>query len=265
MDMEDTANKRRRGIYLLPNLLTTAALFFGFYAIVSANGGQFEVAALCVFVSMVFDSLDGRVARLTNTQSDFGVQYDSIADMVSFGVAPALVIYEWILHGMVLMGPTWGKIGWLGAFTFTACAALRLARFNTMVGVVEKKYFQGLPSPAAAAVVASLVWVGDDLNARGWPMEFLAWALTVSAALLMVSNMRYYSFKEFDFRYRVPFVAIVVVVIAVAFAMIHPPMVLFLVFLGYMISGPALTMAGLRARRRVRMSGERQESADGFD
>jgi CDP-diacylglycerol--serine O-phosphatidyltransferase len=256
METDDNEVKRRRGIYLLPNLFTTAALFFGFYAIVAANSGSFDAAAIAIFVAMVFDSLDGRVARLTNTQSDFGVQYDSIADMVSFGVAPALVVYEWILHGMATMGPTWGKIGWLGAFTYTACAGLRLARFNTLVGVVDKKYFQGLPSPAAAAVVASLVWVGDDLNARGWPMEFLAWLLTVSAALLMVSNMRYYSFKEFDFRYRVPFVAIVIVVLGVAFAMIHPPMVLFLAFLAYMISGPVLTVLGLRAQRRARQSAD---------
>lgn len=254
MDTEESDSKRRRGIYLLPNLFTTAALFFGFFAIVSAMDKRFEVAALAIFIAMVFDSLDGRVARLTNTQSDFGVQYDSISDMVSFGVAPALVIYEWILNGMAAMGPTWGKIGWLGAFTYTACAGLRLARFNTMVGIVDKKYFQGLPSPAAAAVVASLVWVGDDLNARGWPMEFLAWGLTVAAALLMVSNMRYYSFKEFDFRYRVPFVAVVVVVLGVAFTMIHPPMVLFLAFLAYLVSGPAITIAGLRAQRRARQS-----------
>lgn len=253
--MQDSESKRRRGIYLLPNLFTTAALFFGFFAIVSANGDEFEMAALAIFVAMVFDSLDGRVARLTNTQSDFGVQYDSIADMVSFGVAPALVVYEWILHGMIAIGPTWGKIGWLGAFTYTACAGLRLARFNTMVGLVDRKYFQGLPSPAAAAVVASLVWVGDDLNARGWPMEFLAWLLTVAAALLMVSNVRYHSFKEFDFRYRVPFVAIVIVVLGVAFTMIHPPMVLFLTFLAYMVSGPALMIARLRAQRRAREGG----------
>lgn len=255
MDTNGSENKRRRGIYLLPNLFTTAALFFGFFAIVSANGDQFGVAAVCIFVAMVFDSLDGRVARLTNTQSDFGVQYDSIADMVSFGVAPALVIYEWALHGLASMGPTWGKIGWLGAFTYTACAGLRLARFNTMVGIVDKKYFQGLPSPAAAAAVVSLVWVGDELNARGWPIGLVAWVLTVAAALLMVSNMRYYSFKEFDFRYRVPFVTIVIVVLAVAFAMINPPMVLFLVFLGYLISGPALTIAGTRAQRRRARSG----------
>lgn len=250
MDTNESENKPRRGIYLLPNLFTTVALFFGFFAIVSANDDQFGMAAVCIFVSMVFDSLDGRVARLTKTQSDFGVQYDSIADMVSFGVAPALVIYEWALHGLASMGPTWGKIGWLGAFTYTACAGLRLARFNTMVGIVDKKYFQGLPSPAAAAAVVSLVWVGDELNARGWPIGLVAWGLTVAAALLMVSNMRYYSFKEFDFRYRVPFVTIVIAVLAVAFAMINPPMVLFLVFLGYLISGPALTIAGLRARRR---------------
>ncbi len=244
--------KRRRGIYLLPNLFTTAALFFGFYAVVAATTDRFELAALAIFVAMVLDGMDGRVARLTNTQSDFGVQYDSIADMVSFGVAPALVMFEWALKGMELLGPTWGKIGWIGAFMYTACAGLRLARFNTQVGVVDKRYFQGLPSPAAAAVVAGLVWVGDDLNFRGLPVELVAWVLTVTPAILMVSNIRYYSFKEFDFRYRVPFMAIVILVLAVAFASIHPPTVLFLVFLAYMVSGPVLTVWRLREAKRNR-------------
>lgn len=256
--------RRRRGIYLLPNLFTTAALFFGFYAVVAANADNFEMAAVAIFIAMVLDGMDGRVARLTNTQSDFGVQYDSIADMVSFGVAPALVMYEWALQGMALAGATWGKIGWLGAFTYTACAGLRLARFNTQVGVQDKRYFQGLPSPAAAAVVAGLVWIGDDvvslsgrLDVRWLSVEVIAWVLTVAPAILMVSNVRYYSFKEFDFRYRVPFIAIVVLVLAVAFASIHPPTVLFLVFFVYMLSGPVLTVERMRRRRR-----QRQRSSD---
>jgi CDP-diacylglycerol--serine O-phosphatidyltransferase len=248
--------KRRRGIYLLPNLFTTAALFAGFYAVVAAMNNEFWVAGVAIFVAMILDGMDGRVARLTNTQSEFGVQYDSLSDMVSFGVAPSLVVFEWALAGMQNMGDTWGKLGWIGAFTYTACAALRLARFNTQVGVVDKRYFQGLPSPAAAAVVASLVWVGDDLGARGLPIEIVAWLLTVSVALLMVSNIRYYSFKEFDFRYRVPFVAMVVLAVAFAVAQVHLPMTLFLIFLVYMLSGPVLTVLQRRRRRLQRIDGE---------
>jgi len=247
--------KRRRGIYLLPNLFTTAALFSGFYAVVAAINGDFWIAGMAIFVAMILDGMDGRVARLTNTQSEFGVQYDSLSDMVSFGVAPALVVFEWALSGMQDMGPTWGKLGWIGAFTYTACAALRLARFNTQVGVIDKRYFQGLPSPAAAAVVASLVWVGDDLGAHGLPIEVVAWLLTVSVALLMVSNIRYYSFKEFDFRYRVPFMAIVVLAVVFAVAQVHLPMTLFLIFLVYMLSGPILTVLQRRQRRQQRVGG----------
>lgn len=161
--------RRRRGIYLLPNLITTLALFFGFYAVVSAQAGVYESAAIAIFVAMVMDGLDGRVARLTNTQSDFGVQYDSIADMVSFGVAPAMVVYLWALSDLGALGSVGSKLGWLGAFVYTACAGLRLARFNTQVGVADKRYFQGLPSPAAAATIAGMVWAGDRLEFGGWP------------------------------------------------------------------------------------------------
>lgn len=243
---------RRRGIYLLPNLLTTIALFFGFFAVVAANNDAYQTAALAIFVAMVMDGLDGRVARLTNTQSDFGVQYDSIADMVSFGVAPSLVLYQWALADLAELGGLWGKLGWLGAFIYTACAGLRLARFNTQVGVADKRFFQGLPSPAAAAVVAGMVWAGNRLEFGGWGAGVPALALVVAAGILMVSNVRYYSFKELDFRYRVPFIAIVLLVLIVALSSVHPPTFLFIVALTYMASGPALTMVLRRRRLRAR-------------
>ena len=250
--------RRRRGIYLLPNAITTAALFAGFFAIIAANNGDFALAAAAIFVAMVLDGMDGRIARLTNTQSDFGVQYDSIADMVSFGVAPALVIYQWALADMADYGTLWGRLGWTAAFIYTACAGLRLARFNTQVGAVgDKRFFQGLPSPSAAGVVAGLVWVGDRLAIEGLSMYLLAAALTVLAGVLMVSNVRYYSFKELDFRYRVPFIVIVAVVMVLVFATLHPPMVLFTGFMVYMGSGPVLTVI---QRRRHRLRQRRSES-----
>lgn len=248
--------RRRRGIYLLPNLLTTTALFFGFYAMVAAINNEFQSAAIGVLVAMVMDGLDGRVARLTNTQSDFGVQYDSIADMVSFGVAPALVMYQWALADLASFGAVWGKLGWLGAFIYAACAGLRLARFNTQSGVIDKRYFQGLPSPSAAAVIAGMVWAGNRLGMDGVVIGIPALMLTVLAGILMVSNIRYYSFKEIDFRYRVPFIAMVLLVLVLAVTSVHPPMVLFLAALVYMGSGPALTVAQ-RRRRRNRAAAER--------
>ncbi|MDN5848427.1 MAG: CDP-diacylglycerol--serine O-phosphatidyltransferase [Nitrococcus sp.] len=250
----DTRNDRgirqRRGIYLLPNLLTTTALFFGFYAIVAAMNNEFQSAAIAVLIAMVMDGLDGRVARLTNSQSDFGVQYDSIADMVSFGVAPALVMYQWALADLASLGSLWGKLGWLGAFIYAACAGLRLARFNTQFGVADKRYFQGLPSPSAAAVVAGMVWAGNRLGADGVVIGIAALVLTVLAGILMVSNVRYYSFKEIDFRYRVRFIAMVLLVLVLAVTSVHPPLVLFLVALAYMGSGPALTVVQRRRRRK---------------
>jgi CDP-diacylglycerol--serine O-phosphatidyltransferase len=254
MDTDSNQQRSRRGIYLLPNMVTTAGLFAGFYSIVAAMNGRFEAAAIAIFIAMVMDGLDGRVARLTNTQSDFGVQYDSLSDMVCFGLAPALVMYEWSLRYMVSVG--WAKLGWLAAFIYTASAALRLARFNAQVATAEKNYFRGLPSPSAAGVLAGLVWAATDFGLEGEALVYLAFVLTVSMGLLMVSNIRYYSFKEFGFKNRVSFVAILVVVLVYAFASIDPPKVLFLGFLVYSIFGIIYTLVGIRNRRKARKRAE---------
>ena len=251
MEEETTERKQRHGsIYLLPNMITTAGLFSGFYAIVASMNGRFEAAAVAIFVAMVADGIDGRVARLTNTQSEFGVQYDSLSDMVCFGLAPALVMYEWALQSMFSVG--WAKLGWLAAFIYTASAALRLARFNAQVATAEKSHFRGLPSPSAAAVLAGLVWVGTDLGIDGETLVYPAFVLTITMGLLMVSNIRYYSFKEVNFRNRVSFVAILLVVLVYAFASIDPPKVLFTGFLVYAISGVVYTLVGIRKRRMAR-------------
>jgi len=235
----------RRGIYLLPNLFTTASLFAGFYAVVAAMGDRFEAAAVAIFVAMLLDGLDGRVARLTHTQTAFGTEYDSLSDMVSFGVAPALVVYAWSLHFM-------GKVGWLAAFIYTAGAALRLARFNTQVAVADKRDFQGLPSPSAAAIVAGLVWFGSDQEIAGESVRLGASILSVVVGLLMVSNLRYYSFKGLDLRDRVPFMTVLAVVLAFVLISIHPSHVLFFLFLAYAVSGPVVTLLQLRRRRASR-------------
>lgn len=253
---EEKAERRRRGIYLLPNLFTTAALFAGFFAIIASINGRFGAAAVAIFVAMLLDGLDGRVARLTNTQSDFGAQYDSLADMVSFGLAPALVIYQWALFDL-------GKLGWLAAFIYTAGAALRLARFNTQVGIADKRYFQGLASPSAAAIIAGLVWVGTLYGSDGVPLNAVALAVTVAAGLLMVSNIRYHSFKGIDLRGRVPFMATLLVVLILVFVTIHPPVVLFTVFSLYALSGPVLTLVHLRRRRAERRGHGRGPASDG--
>ena len=250
MTQETSQQKSRRGIYLLPNMITTAGMFAGFYAIVAAMDGRFEAAAVAIFIAMILDGLDGRVARLTNTQSEFGVQYDSLADMVSFGLAPALVMYEWSLKFMVSVG--WAKFGWLAAFIYAASAALRLARFNSQVATAEKAYFRGLPSPSAAGVLAGLVWAATDFGLTGESMVYVAFVLTVSMGLLMVSNIRYYSFKELNFKNRVPFVTILIVVLVYVFASIDPPKVLFAGFLIYAIFGIIYTLLGIRSRRRAR-------------
>jgi CDP-diacylglycerol--serine O-phosphatidyltransferase len=249
-DREMGERNPRRGIYLLPNMITTGGLFAGFYAIVAAMGMRFEAAAIAIFVAMVTDGIDGRVARLTRTQSEFGVQYDSLTDMVCFGLAPALVIYEWSLHSMISIG--WAKLGWLSAFIYTAGAALRLARFNAQIATAEKRYFKGLPSPSAAAVLAGLVWVGADLGIDGHHVVYPAFVLTILMGGLMVSNLRYYSFKEVDFKNRVPFVALLLVVVAYVFASLDPPKVLFAGFLIYAFSGPVLTLVRVRKRRSER-------------
>ncbi len=221
---------RSRSIYLLPNAFTTAALFCGFYAIVMAMNGQFSNSAVAIFAAMVLDATDGRVARLTNTQSEFGAQYDSLSDMVSFGAAPALVVYEWSLRGM-------GKLGWLAAFLYCAGAALRLARFNTNIAVVDKRFFQGLPSPAAAALVAGFIWLMDDLRIAGTDFNWLSWLITVYAGLTMVTNVPFYSFKDINFRKSVPFITIFLIVLIFVAVSSDPPKVLFGLFVIYGLSG----------------------------
>jgi CDP-diacylglycerol--serine O-phosphatidyltransferase len=233
---------RRRGIYILPNLLTTAALFAGFYAIVQAMNGKFEHSAVAIFIAMVLDGLDGRVARMTNTQSAFGAEYDSLSDMVSFGAAPALVVYEWALKGL-------GKFGWVAAFIYCAGAALRLARFNTNIGVVDKRYFQGLPSPAAAALIAGLIWVLIDLGFTGEEVRWVASALTIFAGVTMVSNINYWSGKDINLRKSVPFMMVGAIVLGFALISTYPPGVLFALFLVYAASGYAMTAWRWRSRR----------------
>jgi len=225
---------RRKGIYILPNAVTLAALFAGFYSIVMAMNGRFEAAAIGVFCAAVLDSLDGRIARMTHSQSAFGEQMDSLCDMVSFGAAPALIVYEWALKGM-------GKIGWIPAFVYIAGAALRLARFNTNIGIVDKRYFQGLPSPAAAALVMGLIWVMDDAGYRNvHTIPWLAWAafaMALYAGLSMVTNAPFYSFKVVGGRRTVPFVVIVAIALGIALVALHPPVALFSLFCAYGISG----------------------------
>ncbi len=243
--------KRRRGIYLLPNLLTTGSIFAGFYAIVAAMDSRFEAAAIAIFLAMVLDALDGRIARITNTQSKFGAEYDSLADMVSFGMAPALVMFEWALQGM-------GKIGWLAAFVYVAAAALRLARFNTQVAVADKRYFQGLASPAAAAVITGAVWVGDDYQLSGLALNWGATALTILAGVLMVSNVRYFSLKSLDLKGKVPFVTMLIVVLVFVLISIDPPQMLWSVSLLYALSGPVVTVTLLLRHRRMRKEKRRE-------
>ncbi len=247
----DGRKVRHRGIYLLPNLFTTANLFAGFFSIITAINGNFYVAAATVFVAMVLDSLDGRVARLTNTQSAFGAEYDSLSDMVAFGLAPAVLAYEWALSGL-------GNVGLTVAFIYVACAALRLARFNTQIGKLDKRWFIGLASPAAAGVVAGWVWAVwalDETGIRGVDLPLvlvMLFALMVAAAgLLMVSNIKYYSFKDLDLKGRVPFVAILVVVLVFAVVFSDPPRILLLIFLAYAVSGPVQYLMQLRRRKRV--------------
>jgi len=234
--------KRRRGIYLLPNLFTTAAMFAGFYAIVAADSGRFEASAVAIFAAMILDGLDGRVARLTHTQSDFGAEYDSLSDMVAFGLAPSLVMYHWALSGL-------GKIGWMAAFVYAAATALRLARFNTQVGVADKRYFQGLPSPSGAAIVGGSVWMGVEYGVPGAEISWGVCAITIVIGLLMVSNFRYNSFKEIDFQGKIPFIVAVVVMLGFAVLFLQPPLVLFVLFVSYAVSGPVLTIS---RRRRTR-------------
>lgn len=243
-ELPEVPRPRRKGIYVLPNAITLAALFGGFFSIVMAMNGRFDQAAIGVFCAMVLDSLDGRVARMTNTQSAFGEQMDSLSDMVSFGAAPALIVYEWSLKGL-------GKLGWVAAFVYCAGAALRLARFNTNIGIVDKRFFQGLPSPAAAALVTGLIWVMDDagwksVSTVGW-LTWTAFAVTLYAGLTMVTNVPFYSFKVVGLKRTVPFIVIVAIALGIAIINLHPPIVLFAMFCVYGLSG-----YGVYAWRRMK-------------
>lgn len=246
-EVVEGSSVRRRGIYLLPNLFTTASLFSGFYAIVSAANGMFANAAIAIFVSMVLDGLDGRVARMTNTQSKFGEEYDSLADMVAFGVAPGLVAFFWSLNNL-------GQVGWAITFIYVAGAALRLARFNTQIGSVDKKFFVGLPSPSAAAVVAGLVWCFHEYDPASW-LTALTILIVGGAGVLMVSNVLYNSFKDLDLRGRVPFAAILLVVLVFVVIALDPGTVLFTGFLIYVLSGPVRAL--LRQGRKPVSTGEK--------
>ncbi|HFD12182.1 MAG TPA: CDP-diacylglycerol--serine O-phosphatidyltransferase [Crenotrichaceae bacterium] len=241
--------RRRKGIYLLPNLLTTAALSCGFFAITSSINGRYESAAVAIIVALVLDGLDGRVARLTNTQSDFGAQYDSMADVVSFGVAPAILMYTWALAPL-------GKLGWVAAFVHMAGGALRLARFNVQLEVDDKRFFQGLPSPAAGGVLACFVWVSFEYAfGYNW-LPYAILVLTAATGLLMVSNLRYYSFKDIDLRGKVPFVVACGVMFAFSIIFAQPPATLFLLFLGYALSGPIHTVLMIHKKRNARIDSE---------
>ena len=248
-DTQKNEGTPTRGIYLLPNLLTTAGLFSGFYAIVSSMNGHFESAAIAIFIAMIFDGLDGRVARITNTQSEFGAEYDSMADMVSFGIAPGLVAYNWALSGM-------GKFGWLAAFVFVAGAALRLARFNTQVGIADARYFQGLASPAAAGVIASLVWVGASYHIDGQSYGFVVGILTIIFGLLMVSNFRYNSFKEVDWKGKVNFLAVLLIVLVFVIVASSPESVLLVIFALYAFSGPITTIRSVKKLKLEHVVGD---------
>ena len=253
---EYQATKPRRGIYLLPSLFTTGALFAGFYAIIEALKHDFTTAAIAILVAMVLDGLDGRVARMTGTQSDFGAEYDSLSDMVSFGVAPALIVYEWSLSNVGEFAAQWSKLGWLAAFLYAACCALRLARFNTQIGKADKRFFQGLASPSAAAVMAGLVWFTRDLGIEGRDLMLAAFAVTIATGLLMVSNVPYYSFKDLGTGRRVPFVTILIVLLVFVFTSIDPPKVIFAGFALYALSGPVWWLY-----RRARRLGRRGAAA----
>ncbi|MGH8122445.1 MAG: CDP-alcohol phosphatidyltransferase family protein [Rudaea sp.] len=252
----EPAPKPRRGIYLLPNLFTTGALFSGFYAVIAAIAGHYVDAAIAVFVAGILDALDGRIARLTNTQSAFGVQYDSLSDMCSFGLAPALIMYTWSLSTLKPFGPWWGKVGWSAAFIYAACAAMRLARFNTQVGAADKRYFQGLASPAAAGLLMSFLWAASEAGLDGTMVQFVTPFLTTIAGLLMVSRVRYFSFKAGPKSDKVPFYWIPLAMLALALLAVATARVLLCIAVLYVLSGPLLTLWGMRrmrGRREVRV------------
>lgn len=253
-EVPKTPHPRHPGIFLLPNLFTTAAMLAGYFAIISAFSGRFTQGAVAVFIAALLDGIDGRVARMTNTQSDFGVQYDSLSDLVSFGLAPSLVMYSWALADLKVYGPLVGKIGWAAAFVYAACAAMRLARFNTQVGSVDKRYFQGLASPAAAGLLMSFVWTMEHLDVAAADVAFVALGVTLVAAVLMVSRIRYWSFKSMPASERVPFVFAPIAMGIIVLLVIHPQFLLLSIAGLYVLSGPLMTLVGLRRRREQRQT-----------
>lgn len=260
--MEPAEKKVPRGVYLLPNALTTGAMFAGFYSIIAGINGHYAMAAVAVLVAGVLDGLDGRVARLTNTQSEFGVQYDSLSDLISFGLAPALLAFNWSLASLRELGPLAGKLGWLAAFLFVACAALRLARFNTQAAKSDKTYFQGLASPAAAGTLVSTVWFFVDQGVAGETVSWLMWLETVALGLLMFSRVRYFSFKSWPRGDRIPIGFLMLVVLVFVLLAIDPPSVLMLLGVAYVISGLVITILGRQQwkSRRERRAARRRSS-----
>lgn len=239
---EGEGDKRRRNIYLLPNAITTLTIFGGFYAIIAANHARFEAAAIAIFFSMLADGLDGRVARLTHSQSDFGIQYDSLADMVAFGVAPALVMFEWQLHYMSDWGRIAGRFGWCVAFIYVACAAMRLARFNVQVGVIDKRFFNGLPSPSAAALLMGTLLICNHQAEQDTAYIIIALLATLAGGLLMISRFTYYSFKNIDALKKVPFFVMPVLLLALTTIALSPLTILYTIFITYICSGPYLSL-----------------------
>ncbi len=258
--MTDPTKLRSKGIYLLPNLFTTGALFAGYYSIIAGINGKFEIAAISIFIAALLDGLDGRVARLTNTQSEFGEQYDSLSDLISFGLAPSLLMYNWSLHSFVNVHPLMAKIAWLVAFIYAVSGALRLARFNVQIGTIDKAYFQGLPSPAAAALLSSFVWVAVDHGFTGESLRYVALVVTLISGLLMVSKFRYYSFKTLPFKESVPFVWVLLLVFVFVLLTIAPAKVLFVVFSGYALFGILFTFAGLKKKRKQKIKEKNNET-----
>lgn len=240
--------KTKRGVYLLPNVLTTFGLFSGFFAIILATKGEFSEAAIAIFIAMLWDGLDGRVARLTNTQSNFGGQYDSMADLISFCVAPALLMYFWAFADL-------GKIGWIATFVYVVSGALRLARFNTQIGIQDKRYFQGLPSPAAAALIAGMVWSKETIDVGFFDEQYLtlaAWVVLVGVSVLMVSNIRYYSFKEINLKGRASFKLLLIATLIIIIITLNPQLILFAFFFIYVLSGLLMTIIDVRKKRHLK-------------
>ncbi|MFJ1269017.1 CDP-diacylglycerol--serine O-phosphatidyltransferase [Legionella lytica] len=243
--------ENRSGIYLLPNLFTTASLFAAFYSLVASMKGQYEASVIAIFIGMIADGLDGRIARLTNTQSEFGAQYDSLSDLVTFGVAPSLLMYNLSLSHL-------GKVGWLVAFVYTAAVALRLARFNTQLEIADKRYFQGLPCPPSAAVMASFAWLCYQNDWHNMFVAVVTAIMSLVASALMVSNFRYYSFKEVDFKGKVPFLYVLVMIVLFVAIAANPSWVIFITFGLYAFSGLIITLLAVHKVRKQRKHSERQ-------